>query len=303
MYKHFLVPLDGSHLAESVIPFVRNLARTINARITLIHIIEANAPENIHGEHHIKNEDEASQYLERMAESIRKDGIITKIHVHTSCVEDLAESLVEHAAEIDHDLIVLCAHGESGWKDKMVGSIAQQVIGLGKLPVLLIQPTENPQTETGSESFRKFLLALDGEEDHESGVKKSIELARALKADLHLLTVIETFSTLSGSEAATGILLPSATTAMLDIAEEDAQEHLEEEAKILQKQGFKVSLDVHRGDPVQWIVKDAGTHQCDLIVLGSHGKSGLNAFWAGSSAPRIPGLTRIALLLIPVHNT
>jgi nucleotide-binding universal stress UspA family protein len=301
MYKHFLVPLDGSQLAESVIPVVCNLAKVINARLTLIHIIEANAPVTIHGEHHIRSEDEACQYLEKIAENIRKKGIKISTHVHTSRVEDLAESLVQHASEIDHDLIVLCAHGESGWKDRMAGSIAQQVIGLGKLPVLLLQPSE--KSESNEKSFTKFLLALDGEKDHEIGVEKSIELAKALKADLHLLTVIETFSTLSGSEAATGILLPSATAAMLDIVEEDAQEHLEEKAHALQAMGFSVSFDVHRGDPVQWIVKDAGTHQCDLIVLGSHGKSGLNAFWAGSSAPRIPGITRIALLLIPVHHT
>jgi nucleotide-binding universal stress UspA family protein len=303
MFKHILVPLDGSHLAASVIPIVFNLAKAIDAKITLIHIIEEKAPDSIHGEHHIKTEDEACQYLEQIAETGRKDGIDTRTHVHSSSVDDLAESLVEHTAEFDHDLIVLCAHGESGWKDRMVGSIAQQVIGLGKVPVLLLQPIENTTTEAKDKSFTKFLFALDGEDDHESGVLKSIELAKALKVDLHLLTVIETISTLTGSEAATGMLLPSATAAMLDIAEEDAQEHLVNMARELESQGFIVSLDVHRGDPVHWIVKDADTHNCDLIVLGTHGKSGLNAFWAGSSAPRIPALTRIALLLIPVHKT
>jgi nucleotide-binding universal stress UspA family protein len=303
MYKHILVPLDGSNLAESVIPVVKNLAREIKARVTLIHIIEKNAPDEIHGDHHITTEDEACQYLEQIAEDMRSNGIDTNTHVHTTCVEDLSESLVQHASEIDHDLIVLCTHGKSGWKDRIIGSIAQQVIGSGKLPVLLLQPAEDHEINTSKKSFRKFLLALDGEEEHEAGVERCIELARALHANLHLLTVIETYSTLSGSEAATGLLLPSATTALLDIAEEDAQEHLEEKAATLRKQGFSVSLDVHRGDPVQWIVKDAGTHHCDLIVLGTHGKSGLKAFWAGSSAPRIPLFTPIALLLIPVHHS
>jgi nucleotide-binding universal stress UspA family protein len=302
MFKHFLVPLDGSHMAETVLPTVSELASAIKAKITLLHVLEMHAPDEIHGEHHLKTEDEARNYLERMAETLRIKGIVTQIHVHSSCVEDVAESLVEHADEFDHDLIVLCTHGESHWKERIVGSLAQQVIGLGKLPVLLLQPEYTADAKYSGKVFSKFLLALDGKEDHEAGVERSIELASMIKADLHLLTVINTLSTLTGAEAATGMLLPSATTIMLEIAEEDAMERLEEKAKSLQERGFNVTMDVHRGDPVEWIVKDSETHGCDLIVLGTHGRSGINAFWAGSSAPRVPAMTRKPLLLIPVHG-
>jgi nucleotide-binding universal stress UspA family protein len=302
MFKHLLVPLDGSHMAETVLPIVSELASSIKAKITLLHVIELHAPEEIHGEHHLKTEDEACIYLERMAETLRIKGIETQTHVHSSCVEDVAESLVEHSDEFDHDLIVLCTHGESHWKERIVGSLAQQVIGLGKLPVLLFQPEYISDTNRSEKMFTKFLLALDGKEDHETGVERSIELASLIKADLHLLTVINTLATLSGSEAATGMLLPTATTIMLEIAEEDALEQLEEKALFLRKQGFNVTIDVHRGDPVEWIVKDSETHGCDLIVLGTHGRSGINAFWAGSSAPRVPLMTKKPLLLIPVHG-
>jgi nucleotide-binding universal stress UspA family protein len=299
MFTHILVPLDGSHLAECVIPVVTELAKATGARVTLIHMIEENPPQTVHGDHHIVTEEEAHQYLEVIAKTITKEGIATQTHVHSSCIENVAESIVNHAEEIHHDLIVLCTHGESGWMDRIVGSIAQQVIGMGKIPVLLLQPEGTTIVKT---HYQKFLLALDGDEEHEIGVEKSVDLAKLLNANIHLLTVIETYTTLSGTEAATGILLPSATSAMLDLAEEEAQERLEEKAVELQKKGFIVSFDVHRGDPVQWIVKDANTHNCDLIVLGTHGKSGTKAFWAGSSAPRIPGQTPIALLLVPVHH-
>jgi nucleotide-binding universal stress UspA family protein len=302
MFKHILVPLDGSHMAETVLPTVTMLAMAVKAKVTLLHVIELHAPDEIHGEHHIKTEDEACNYLDNVAEPLRKQGIETRTHVHSSCVEDVAESLVEHSGEFDHDLIVLCSHGESHWKDRIVGSLAQQVIGLGKLPVLLMHPECTADTEFSGRLFRRFLLALDGREEHETGVERSVELASALHADLHLLTVINTLSTLSGAEAATGMLLPSATTLMLEIAEEDAMERLDEKAEALRKQGFNVSLDVHRGDPVEWIVKDSETHSCDLIVLGTHGRRGMNAFWAGSSAPRVPGMTKKPLLLIPVHE-
>lgn len=302
MFKHILVPLDGSHMAETVLPVVSMLATAIKAKVTLLHVIELHAPNEIHGEHHLKTEDEACNYLDKMAEPLRKKGIETHTHVHSSYVEDVAESLAEHAGEIDHDLIVLCTHGDSHWKDRIVGSLAQQVIGLGKLPVLLLQPEYTNDEDCSGRLFHRFLLALDGKEEHETGVERSVELASALHADIHLLTVINTLSTLTGAEAATGMLLPSATTIMLEIAEEDAMERLTEKAENLSKQGFKVTMDVHRGDPVEWIVKDSETHKCDLIVLGTHGRSGINAFWAGSSAPRIPALTKRPLLLIPVHD-
>jgi nucleotide-binding universal stress UspA family protein len=302
MFKHILVPLDGSRLAESVISPVLELAVKIHARITLIHIIEESAPENIHGDHHIKTSEEAEKYLQKIASVFRLENIDVNTHVHTRKEDDIVESLVEHASELDHDLIALCAHGESGWKDRLVGSIAQQVIGLGRLPVLLFQPEDKESTDDRQYHFSKFLLALDGEEDHESGVEKAVVLAKRIKVELHLLTVIETLLTLSGSEAATGMLLPSATSAMLEIVEEDALERLEEKASVWRSEGLSVTTDVHRGDPVQWIIKDANIHKCDLIVLGTHGKSGINAFWSGSSAPRIPGLTKIPLLLIPVHH-
>ena len=302
MFKHILVPLDGSLLAERVVAPVLELALKTKARITLIHIIEESAPEKIHGDYHIKTGEEAEKYLERIALVFRAEKIEVNTHVHTRKVGDIIASLVEHAKEINHDLIVLCAHGESGWKDRLVGSIAQQVIGLGKLPVLLLQPEERETIGDRKNYFSRFLLALNGEEEHEAGVEKAVILAKLLKAELHLLTVVETLLTLSGSEAATGILLPSATSAMLEIAEEDALERLEDKASEWRSEGLTVTLDVHRGEPVQWIIKDAITHNCDLIVLGTHGKSGINAFWSGSSAPRIPGLTKIPLLLIPVHH-
>ncbi|MEI8131344.1 MAG: universal stress protein [Leptolinea sp.] len=302
MFKHILVPLDGSQLAESVIAPVLELAVKIQARITLIHIIEESAPQKVHGEHHIKTAEEADKYLKRIALVFRAKKLEVSTHVHSRKVDDIVASLVEHASEIDHDLIVLCAHGENGWKNRLVGSIAQKVIGLGKLPVLLLQPEKKENAGGNEFHFSRFLLALDGDEEHEAGVERAVSLAKLVRADLHLLTVIETLLTLSGAQAATGMLLPSATSAILEIAEEDAVERLEDKASVWRSERLTVTLDVHRGEPVQWIVKDAITHNCDLIVLGTHGKSGINAFWSGSSAPRIPGLTKIPLLLIPVHH-
>ncbi|HCS40223.1 MAG: hypothetical protein CVU45_03975 [Chloroflexi bacterium HGW-Chloroflexi-7] len=60
--------------------------------------------------------------------------------------------------------------------------------------------------------------------------------------------------------------------------------------------------EVHRGDPAQEVVKSANRSNADMIILGTHGKSGLNAFWSGSVAPKILARTKIPVLLYPVRR-
>ena len=67
MFKHLLVPLDGSHLAEAALPAAAYLAEHLGASITLIHIIERDVSGEIHGDHHLTTPDEAHAYLEAVA--------------------------------------------------------------------------------------------------------------------------------------------------------------------------------------------------------------------------------------------
>jgi nucleotide-binding universal stress UspA family protein len=301
MFKHILVPLDGSRLAEAVFPHLIPLARSLHAEITLIHIIEKDAPAEIHGERHLTKIEEAVEYLRITAKSYIPSEIMINTHVHETEVNDVARSIVDHSSELKPDLIFISTHGSSGLRDFMVGTIAQQVIGIGKLPVILIRPQKDFMHE--EKPFGKILVGLDGNPEHEVGMNLAAELARTIHAKLHLLTVINTLTTLGGKEAATGMLLPSTTKVMLDMAEETALEHLEARADLLQKQGLAVSYNVKRGEPTTKIVQEANEIKGDLIVLGTHGKVGLDAFWAGSVAPKIPSLTNIPLLFVPFVKT
>src|SRR5512133_3182860 len=131
MIKNILVPLDGSRLAEAAIPAASRLAEALGAAVTLIHVIEHNAPQEIHGERHLTNPEDALQYLFGLAQQGFPANVHVNQHVHTSEVEDVARSIVEHAGEFAPDLIVMCAHGRGGFRDILVGSIAQQVIAGG----------------------------------------------------------------------------------------------------------------------------------------------------------------------------
>jgi nucleotide-binding universal stress UspA family protein len=300
MFKHILLPLDGSQLAETAIPVVAYLADKLKAQVTLLHVIEKNAPETVHGQKHLVNEEEACEYLAQIAEKHFPKDVEVYRHVHTDEVARVSASIVQHSDELDPDLIVMCAHGHEGLHDFVVGNIAQQVIAAGSVPVLLLQTRSGNDVQfTG---FEHILIALDGNTAHESGYEVAIELAEELRASVHLIQVVPTLSTLNIKHTATGTLLPATTAALLEIDEDEAVEYLEEKIKALQEKKLNVSAEVKRGDPARQVVQSADANHSQLIVLGTHGKSGMNAFWTGSVAPKIVEQTQIPILLVPVRR-
>ena len=67
MFKNILVPLDGSSLAEVILPAARSLGGHLGARVTLLHVVEPSAPATIHGERHLGAAEEARDYLKKIA--------------------------------------------------------------------------------------------------------------------------------------------------------------------------------------------------------------------------------------------
>ena len=293
---NILVPLDGSVLAEAALPAAVWLSRIYDARITLLHVIERNAPTNVHGERHLTNEQDAMAYLKSVAQSFPAN-VETEQHVHNEEVSNVPRSIAAHAGELSQDLVVMCSHGKGGLRQFMVGNIAQQVIGQGKTPVLLIQPEQDPKPLF--ENPACFLVALDDEPEHACGLEMAGSIAKRSGVELHLLNVVPKLDSLKGYEAATGRLLPAATTAMLEMQQEEANLMLANMAKPYLEQDVRVTWEVRRGDPPTQIAQRAQEIGASIIVLGTHGKAGMGAFWAGSVAPRMPEQTELPLLLVP----
>src|SRR5256885_10824245 len=110
----FLVPLDGSRLAESVLPVVQQVASRFHAQVTLLHIVEEHPPTVIHGEPHLTSVTQAQAYLEEIATRLRSSGIQVEIHVHQEKEHNVARSIVQHAQEMNVDLVIRCTHGHGG---------------------------------------------------------------------------------------------------------------------------------------------------------------------------------------------
>ena len=143
MYTRILVPLDGSKLAEQVLPYVRFLAKGLKTRIELLRVfypapLEAAylaqrmyPPQIIAG-----MSQHARDYLETIAESLRKDGLT----VLSTVPEGRVDSYIVSEAEKDPTtLIAMSTHGHGFIKDVILGSVADTLRHHTDIPILMIR--------------------------------------------------------------------------------------------------------------------------------------------------------------------
>ena len=304
MFKHLLVPLDGSRLSESAIPAAAQLATRMKAELTLVHVIEKHAPAEVHSDRHLVTAEEATAYLAEVARRPVLSGLRVQTHVHTAEVSDVAASITEHAAELAPDLVVMSTHGKGGARRLIFGAIAQQVLSQGDTPVLLVRPSEEAASGASgpAETWHTILAPLDGDPAHEKSLPVASDLAAAFGCRVQLLMVVPTLGELAGSQAAAGMLLPGATRIKLEMESAAAREYLSAKAEELTRSGVAAGSESSRGDPAQAIVRAARRLDADLVVMGTHGRAGTVAFWEGSVAARVVSRTRVPLLLVPLKS-
>jgi nucleotide-binding universal stress UspA family protein len=298
MYHHFLIPLDGSTLAEAVLPGTLELARRCHARLTLLHILEQRAPATIHGDRHLRDVPEAEAYLADLAARLDFPADRIQWEVHSHAEADVALSIFRHAVELGADLVVLSTHGLIGLREWLFGSVPQKVLRRGAPPVFLLQPTADgtaPVFHPG-----RALVYLDGAAGGETGLAAVEALARQCGMELHLLMCIPTRSALTGEGAAAGVLLPSTMAAILDLAERGAADELRTQLLRLQSIGITATAQVVRGDPLTRLVEVALELPADVLCLTTTGESGLEALATREVAPKM--LTRFHGAFFLVHN-
>jgi nucleotide-binding universal stress UspA family protein len=301
MFHHLLVPLDGSHLSESSLPIAARIARRSSALLTLVHVVERHAPAAIHSDRHLVNAAEASAYLAEVRRMPVLEGLRVETHVHEAEVRDVAGSITEHSAELAPDLVVMSIHGTGSARRLFFGTIAQQVIGRGATPVLLVRPSRESPGEQEKE-WRTIVAPIDGNPVHEKCLPLAAELAAAFSCRLHLLMVIPTPEELTGLEKAAGALLPNATRFKLELDSAGADTYVEARAAEMKAAGAQASWEISRGDPARAIVRAARRLSADLVVMGTHGRAGTEAFWEGSVASRVIGRSKAPLLLVPLRD-
>lgn len=149
MYKKILVPLDGSHRAEAILPYVEELARCTEAEVILLQVIE---PVYIYADAHgyvadvsvdanqrVTQIEDAKSYLDGLCGEFRNKGIPGK-----SLVEEgpVVGRIIDVADREGADLIAMASHGRSGLSRVFYGSVAAGVLQQVDRPLLLIRAKE-----------------------------------------------------------------------------------------------------------------------------------------------------------------
>ncbi len=147
MYKKILVPLDGSKLAECVLPHVESIAQGCGAEtIILIRVLESNPYRRIYADQTITDEESrklsaehkksAKDYLDEVAKGVKAKG---NIKTELISAEGEAEAIADYATKNDVDLIVIATHGRSGVSRWIWGSMADRILRSACVPVLMIR--------------------------------------------------------------------------------------------------------------------------------------------------------------------
>ena len=143
MYKKILVPLDGSEVAEAVLPHVERLAKDNDAEIVLLRVAVNPAFEFALSDPAIAAkvvsdlEEESKQYMSAMEARLKGQGF----KVTSDIVEGgVANAILREAEERGVDLIAMSTHGRSGVARWLIGSVADKVVRASPLPVLLVRP-------------------------------------------------------------------------------------------------------------------------------------------------------------------
>jgi len=144
MYKKIVVPLDGSTAAECVLDHVHRVADK-GSEVILVRVLAKPSYDYMLSEPQLSaclDEEftqEASQYLARVGETVRKAGVTV-----STCVlaeqGPIAELLKGFAHKVNADLIVISAHGKTGLIGRLLGSTAERIVHHGKIPVLMVHP-------------------------------------------------------------------------------------------------------------------------------------------------------------------
>jgi nucleotide-binding universal stress UspA family protein len=292
-----VVPLDGSELAERVLPLAEDLARRRDAVLRLAHVHTLTSPlrpylESALLEEHLQSvrRREEQDYLEQTRQRLARSVTCT------AAVLDgpVAASLAQYAQQSDAELVVMATHGRGGLERVWLGSVADALSRSSRVPLLLLRPDVAPPAA----SFARVLAPLDGSEAAETILPDAVRLARLQpQSQLTLLHVIEPMPLVAWPPE---VLMPP-TTRIEDLARhqgEQARSYLCGVAPRLRAEGLAIATRLLFCPAVaRTILEVADEQRSDLIALASHGRSGLARLALGSVADKVVRGSRVPVLL------
>jgi len=281
MVEHILVPLDGSSLAERVLPHTVAVGRALDARVTLLRAVARKPPES--GSRAVDplswhmRKSEAEAYMKKMAERLRETGLRADVRLAEGTA---AGRIIDFAREEDVDLIIISSHGKSGVSPWNISSVVQKVILRAYTPTMLVRAYRRVTDELTGLRYGRLLVPLDGSKRAECTLPWARELAGFHDGQLVVAHVVK----------------EPEVPRRAPLSEEEAQlvERLttlnrERGGAYLDDVGSRLDLNVEprllvSDDPAMALHTLADDEEVDLVIMAAHGYSGKKTWPYGSVA-------------------
>lgn len=295
MIDHILVPVDGSALAECVLPHTAALARAFEARVTVLRVVER-VPDGEKREAvdplnwHIRKA-EAEAYVDQVVNRLQEiDLRAEKVLLEGTA----AERIVNFAHDRDVDLIIISSHGQSGLSRWNINSVVQKVILRAFLPTLIVRAYKSVPSDLTELHYNRLMVPLDGSQRAECVLPLSKAIARFHDCPLFLAHIV------SRPEMPRRMPLTDEESQLVerltDRNREKAAQYLEQiESQIDSPVETRLTVGESIPAALHQLVEE---EDIDLVVLSAHGYSGEARWPYGSVALNFIAYGTTPLLIV-----
>jgi len=301
MFDPILVPLDGSQLAECVLPHTVAVAHAFDAEVTLLRILEKNQAGGSAQFFDLLNwqinKTKALLYLETIQARLQTAGL----QAETMVLEGLvAEGITEYAQNQGMKLIILSSHGRHGLMQWGISSITQKII-LSAQTSLLIVRADRQYTQAGESSkkpiYQRILVPLDGSQRAENVLPIITQLSHFHKSQIHLVQVVQTPEMARQMPPVREDI--DLSTQVVARNREEAGHYLEQLKSRSYLEGITVQTHLITSDNAAVALHQLEEQEhIDMVTLSAHGYSGNHQWPYGSMVNNFIMYGKVPLLVV-----
>ncbi len=291
MFGSIVVPLDGSPVAASALPYATVLAETFGAHLTLLGVVAPKwedlgtgdvfgVTSDVRRDADAQAAAAATDYLENVAAPLRARGIACDVAIARG---NPAEEIIAAAGDGAGTLIVMSTHGYTGFKRLRLGSVAQHVLRHAAVPTLIVRPLEGTARRERI-TIQEVTVTLDRSLLAEIAVPVAMHMADAFGVPLVLLSILE--NRVSPTITYDAQSVPS--TIIWGAGEQaDAERYLAQVAARITSPTRTVQTVWRRGvggrtgEAISDYLRE---RPAGIVVMASHGRSGVLRWVLGSTA-------------------
>ncbi|MBI4853842.1 MAG: universal stress protein [Acidobacteria bacterium] len=297
--KRILFPTDFSECARHAFSYALDLARLFNAELHILHAIV----NHTYAGYFSADQENLYKSLRKNAEYLMED-LIEKYPLDSIKVEKLyfpalsaSSMIIDYAGQSQIDLIVMGTHGRQGLSHLMLGSVAENVIRTANCPVLTVGKDADQNKDASITSIKNILVPIDFSEHSKKSLTYAIELAKNYKATLQLLHIIDT-----PIYPAFYVVDQLATTSIASNIKTRVLENLSTLLKSLGECQVNTEIHALEGRATTDIVKFASENNSDLIVIATHGLTGVERFLLGSVTEKVVRIAKTPVFTVKPHG-